>query len=349
MPSKLAPSRVDPSTAGEDFWKRYHEFRRVRQKQQDPDDPLRDDPAEEARMKRVNPFEAQERFEMSRDGVMVSWFYGSTVKPESPEYATSKHLYEADIFVRREQRRQRIGASWLPLLVERMDSHGCTTVGFWTQEKAGNEFMRWVGAEPKLRSIESRLRFSEIRWSTVEQWDAEGPKRSPQTTVELRDGHAPESEWADLTRQLSALLNTIPFEAMDHGEIVITPETLRDFYARLDFGGERQLTVVAREPNGLISGLTDVLWAPYRPTIIHQQFTGVRPEARGRGVGKWIKAAMLLWLRDLYPETQWIVTDNAGSNAPMLKINRTLGFKPHREGAEYQMTRDQLASRRNAR
>jgi hypothetical protein len=58
---------------------------------------------------------------------------------------------------------------------------------------------------------------------------------------------------------------------------------------------------------------------------------------------------MLLWLRDLYPETQWIVTDNAGSNVPMLKINRALGFKPYREGAEYQMTRDRLAARLNAR
>src|SRR5260370_24921096 len=199
MPSKLAPSQVDPSAAGEDFWKRYHEFRRVRQKQQDPDDPLRGDAAEEARMKRVSPFEAQEQFEISRDGMMVSWFYGSTVKPESPEYATSKHLYEADIFVRREQRRQRIGASWLPLLVERMDSHRCTTVGFWTHENAGHEFMRWVGAEPKFRSIESRLRFSEMDWSTVEGLAAEGPKRSPRTSFERRDAHVPEAEWPDLT------------------------------------------------------------------------------------------------------------------------------------------------------
>jgi len=94
-----------------------------------------------------------------------------------------------------------------------------------------------------------------------------------------------------------------------------------------------------------MSGITDVVWAPYRPTIIHQRFTGVQPVARGRGLGKWVKAAMLLHVRELYPDTQWIVTDNAGSNAPMLAINRAIGFKPYRNGSEYQMTREQLAER----
>ena len=57
---------------------------------------------------------------------------------------------------------------------------------------------------------------------------------------------------------------------------------------------------------------------------------------------------MLLHVRELYPDTQWVVTDNAGSNAPMLAINRALGFKPYRSGSEYQITRDQLTERLKA-
>ena len=100
--------------------------------------------------------------------------------------------------------------------------------------------------------------------------------------------------------------------------------------------------MVTREPDGTISGITDITWAPYRSAFIEQRFTGVRPEARGRGLGKWIKAAMLLHIRDLYPGTRWIATGNARSNAPMLKINRALGFKPYRIGNEYQIIRDRL-------
>jgi len=102
---------------------------------------------------------------------------------------------------------------------------------------------------------------------------------------------------------------------------------------------------MTREPDGVISGMTDVNWAPYRRTLIEQQFTGVLPAARGRGIGKWIKAAMLLHVRELYPDAEWVVTGNAHSNAPMLKINRTMGFKAYRTGVEYQMTRDELGAR----
>jgi GNAT superfamily N-acetyltransferase len=345
MGGELVPSAVDPTTAGDDFWKRYHAFRRLRQKETRPDDPVRSDADAEALVKRPDPFQLVDRFEVSHDGVMLSWFTGYTVSTSSPEYTSKKHLYEADFYVVRDHRRRGIGASWLPVVLDLMDRHGRTTVGFWAEEESGHEFLKWVGAEARLSSIESRLKLSEVDWTMLERWVVEGASRSPQTRLEIFDGHLPEAMWPDYAPQLSAMLNTIPFEALDHGEIVITPERMHEWYARLDLSGEVQHTVMTREPEGVISGITDTTWAPYRPALIHQQFTGVRPDARGRGLGKWIKAAMLLHLRELYPDAEWVITDNAGSNAPMLKINRALGFKPYRQGTEYQITRDELAKR----
>jgi hypothetical protein len=40
-----------------------------------------------------------------------------------------------------------------------------------------------------------------------------------------------------------------------------------------------------------------------------------------------------------------VVTENAGSNAPMLAINKKLGFKQYRAETEYQISRDTLAAR----
>ena len=345
MVGELVPTPVDPSTAGEDFWKRYHEFRRVRQKESRPDDPPKRDVEEEALMKRPDPFQIRERFEIFREGRMLSWFSGYTVTSASPEYESKKHLYDADIYVVSSHRRRGIGASWLPLVLELMDRHGCTTVGLWAEEESGHEFLKWIGAEPKLTSIESRLTLSEVDWVMLERWVAEGEARSPKTTLEIFDGPLPEDMWADYAPQLSAMLNTIPFEALDHGEIVITPERMREWYRRMELSGDVVHTIITREPDGVISGITDVAWAPHRPTNIHQRFTGVRPETRSRGLGKWIKAAMLHHVRELYPDAAYVVTDNAGSNAPMLKINRTLGFKPYRTGTDYQITRDRLVER----
>ena len=65
-----------------------------------------------------------------------------------------------------------------------------------------------------------------------------------------------------------------------------------------------------------------------------------RIDLRPRRLGK-----LLLHLRELYPDLEWVATDNAGSNAPMLKINRAMGFRPYRQGSYYQMTRDELEKR----
>ena len=60
MVGEFVPSPVDPVDAGGEFWRRYHEFRRVRQKETRPDEPVRDDADEEARMKRISPFQGDE-------------------------------------------------------------------------------------------------------------------------------------------------------------------------------------------------------------------------------------------------------------------------------------------------
>lgn len=296
-------------------------------------------------MKKDNLFEFQYWYEISRNGVMLGWADAETVKPANPEYDTNKHLFWADVFVRPEHRRQGIAKLWLPVMAELMDRHGCTVLGGEVQEKAGHAFMKWLGATPKLTEIESRLRLSEVDWEMLERWSAEGAQRSPQTRMEVYDGGPPESMWEEFGPQFTAMWNTMPLEELDLGDTIITPQRLRDWAERRKFSGEVLYTILTREPDGTISGVTEMTWAPHRPKILHQEFTGVYAGARGRGIGKWIKAAMLLHLREIYPNLEWVVTDNAHSNGPMLNINRTMGFKPYRTQVEYQMTRAELESR----
>ena len=345
MVGEMIPVRVDPAAADRDFWKRYHELRRVRQKELRPDDPVQPDDEVEARMKKGNPFEFQHYYEISHEGVMLSSFYGETVTPKNAEYETNKHLFWADVYVRPDARRKGVGARWVPVIAKLMEESGSSVLGVSTEVESGHGFLKWLGAEQKLTEIESRLKISDVDWPMLDRWVAEGVRRSPQTRLEIYDGELPDEMLADFAPQLTSLLNTMPFESLDIGDIIVTPERMKDWYERQALVGEVQHQVLARESDGVISGMTDTTWAPYRRTLIYQQFTGVRPDARGRGLGKWIKAAMLLHMRELYPDAEWIVTENAHSNGPMLNINRTMGFQPYRTAVEYQITREKLGAR----
>ena len=345
MVGDLKQTPVDPQTDDRGFWKRYHELRQRRQKELRPDEPLVPDDLEEQLIKRDDPFHTKHRYEVARDGVMLSWLDCEVVKPGTPEYESNRQFFEADIYVDPEHRRKRIATSWLPLVAELMDRHDCTVLNLYTELESGHGFLKWIGAEPKLAEIENRLKVADVDWAMVERWAAEGAARSPQAKLEFYDGKIPDSMLEEFAPQYTALLNTVPWEEMDHGDVVVTPEQMREWYSRMEIRGDRQHSVVAREPDGSISGMTDVDWGPYRKTIIHQQLTAVHPHARGRGLGKWIKAAMLLHVRDLYPNALYIDTANAGSNAPMLAINRKLGFEQYRVSTEYQISRERLATR----
>jgi mycothiol synthase len=345
MISELTPVRVEPRSADAGFWKRFHELRRLRREELWPEDPLRPDDIVETLMKRGDPYESHEYFEISRAGVMLSTFHGETVTPSNPEYATNRHLYWADAYVRSDERRKGVGSLWLGVMAREMDKHGCTVVGFNAAHEEGQAFLAWLGAKPKMTEIESRLELAGVDWTMVDRWIHEGQQRSPQTRLEVIDGPLPEEMWPDFAAQRTALLNTMPLEDLELGDIIVTPERIREWNEQSALAGKVLHNVLTREPDGTISGMTDVEWAPYGRTHVQQQFTGVLPSARGRGIGKWIKAAMLKHIREVHPDAEWVVTGNAHSNGPMLKINRDLGFKPYRTAVEYQLTREELGAK----
>ncbi len=99
---------------------------------------------------------------------------------------------------------------------------------------------------------------------------------------------------------------------------------------------------MSREADGVLSGMTEMgFWAEQK-TMIHQFMTGVSRPYRGKGLGKWLKAAMLLKVREEYPQVEVVVTDNATTNAAMLAINSRLGFKFHKEWVSVQISREDL-------
>src|SRR5439155_25220968 len=140
----------------------------------------------------------------------------------------------------------------------------------------------------------SRLDLHALDWDMVERGGREGEERSPGARLDLYPEWLPDEQLDEYCRTLTELLNLMPFEGLDHSDIVVTPETAREWRRRMERIGSTNPTIVAREADGVVSGVTDILRHRYETGIVRQLFTGVHPRARGRGLGKWVKAAMLL-------------------------------------------------------
>ena len=106
-------------------------------------------------------------------------------------------------------------------------------------------------------------------------------------------------------------------------------------------GGAHHLLVL-RDGAGHVVGLTESGWDARTPDRVGQQLTATDPAWRGRGVARALKAAMFRQIRDHHPEVALMITGNAEVNAPMLSINRRVGFKVHRRTVDYPVTRNAL-------
>ena len=92
-----------------------------------------------------------------------------------------------------------------------------------------------------------------------------------------------------------------------------------------------------------LAGYTQVVWDPENYTVLSQEDTGVVPEHRNRGLGRWLKAAMAEKLLQDLPGAGFILTSNAASNDAMLGINREMGFKLYKTMTTWQIDTDSAA------
>ncbi len=256
----------------------------------------------------------------------------------------NKHLAQFDISVAPAFRRQGIGRSLLDKIARFAQAEKRRLLMSQTSDRipGGEAFMTRLGAQKGLVGHVNQLKINELDRNLIQAWLDKVEAMGDEFELGLWEGPYPEDQLQAIT-QLIELANQQPFGDLDIEDFHLTPEQLRQqekmIFAR---GNQRWSFYILEKSTGKFAGYTETRWHPNRPEILYQDMTGVFPEYRNRGLGRWLKAAMLNKVLTDRPQVKYVRTGNADSNAAMLKINNELGFKPYMADAMWQVGVDQV-------
>lgn len=207
----------------------------------------------------------------------------------------------------------------------------------------GTAFGYAIGARPRREEHFNRLAIDDVEPSLLEAWLEQGPRRSPEMRLVWWEGTVPEQDLEGMADVVSRTSAGEPTDDLDIEPMTFSAASIRHWMQAMDREGRQAHIAAAKhEPSDVLAGYTMMTTDPTNPTVFDQFGTGVLPEFRRRGLGRWLKAAMLQRMVRLYPERREVRTGNADSNAAMLAINRALGFRPWVASCSWQVSVDDV-------
>jgi len=334
----------EPKKAPDDFWEDYFEFTEANFRYNNPDDPLPNREAVIQRQKADIPnYHVKRWLAFTPENKIIGWAGFGAVAESSSEYEENKHVSEGNIFALPDYHRKGIGTALLKVIVQEAQSLNRTVIEIGSSQDSGRAFLKKHGAVLTLEGAENRLELDDVDWDLMQSWIDEGPKRPEGVTIESFFD-VPEDILDEYCEVYKICGNMAPQGDMEY-RANMAAKLRRELEQRFRDMGRKNFTLISREKDGRISGLTEIVYDSREDYQILQELTGVLPEFRGRGLGKWLKAQMVFHIRDNYPNAKMIITGNADVNAPMLSINERMGFKRHKGGQMYKFQTEELAKK----
>jgi GNAT superfamily N-acetyltransferase len=202
--------------------------------------------------------------------------------------------------------------------------------------------MQNIGAQKGLETHINQLKMAELEPHLLAEWLEKGQSNQADFSLGIWDGAYPEDKIQEIC-ELYELTNQQPYGDLEVEDMHMTPEQLRQMETNIFARGSQRWTFyVIDRASGKFAGYTEMIWNPNRPEILSQDMTGVFPQYRKKGLGRWLKAAMLDKVIKERPQVKYVRTGNADTNAAMLKINNELGFKPYMASAIWQVEIDKV-------
>jgi mycothiol synthase len=324
---------LDPTTAGEADLAAVWEVEAALERESLPEDLVF--PVDQAIIEyRHQPSYQHRRWWVARDGGRMVG-QAACAFNDLPENRSHAHV---NVMVAPQARRASLGTALFRLALDAAEEWGCTLLDLEARVGGpGAPFLQRMGAELRMVSRRSVCRFEDLDRSLMEAWVRGARERAAGYSVVTWDGPCPD-DLIEAYAEIRHVMNTAPLEGLDREDDRYTPDLCRASEATRHAQGYEWSTVCARhEGSGELVGYTDLLFPRHWPSMAHQEDTGVWPKHRNRGLGRWIKAAMVLRVLDERPAVRRLETWNAGSNEAMLNINVAMGFRPLENWGEWQL------------
>ncbi|WP_238598160.1 GNAT family N-acetyltransferase [Saccharothrix sp. ALI-22-I] len=145
-------------------------------------------------------------------------------------------------------------------------------------------------------------------------------------------------QFADTFAASRRAMDDMPMDDTDYGTVSWDVDRVRAAAEAIEKRGDLLRTVVAvDESDGSIAGFTELVVPEGGKGDGQHYGTGVLPEHRGHGLGRWMKAESIRQAREHHPDLDGLLTDTADSNLYMRSINDALGYTPTHTTFEYQL------------
>lgn len=260
-------------------------------------------------------------------------------------YDDNRHLMHVELNALPEHRRKGLAKRLLELALKVAEEEKRTHIISWTHSTipAGVAFAERIGAKRGLEGHTNQLELKHLDKNLLAQWLGEAKHKAKDFSLDFWLGAYPEEE-IEAIADMYNVMNTAPRGELEIEDWHVKPEDIREGETyNQAVGVERWVAYVRHVPSGELAGYTITYYQPSENAfVINQGDTGVLPKYRGHGLGKWLKATMLEKILRERPEVKFIRTGNADSNAPMLAINHTLGFKPYMAWIDWQLETNKL-------
>jgi mycothiol synthase len=213
-------------------------------------------------------------------------------------------------------------------LFDELEGAGRTRVDTYIKNDApAEDLAARLGMKAVYEEKRSRLRIDDLDHDLMRSWIERASERGSEYRVEYFRSPIPD-EMIEQYCDLALVMNTAPREDFEEEDEVLTPQMWRDLEkSAADSKSQIHVMIAIHEPTGDYAGYTTMKTQDLQPDLAWQWDTGIHPEHRNKGLGRWVKAAMIEKVVVDYPAVARLDTYNAGSNEPMLNINVAMGFR----------------------